>query len=135
MSNHTLEYAKSLARDVRDWAENLAYDETLKNDLLGWCAIASAELSRRLTQHGIDSEIHISENENGSHAFILVDDYVVDVTATQFTEFSHQPIVVLHHREAEIYDFYQSKYIFESADDFRLWQKKTKWPASQIAFA
>lgn len=121
------------AMEVRYWAEAQAeYD-----DLNGWCAKASAELHRRLAKKGIVAEIHMWywEEDESAHVYCVVDDHVVDVTATQFRQFRNVPVNIMHCREAEVYDFYQTKEVFECADKLRKFQKKTRWPAEQVAFA
>ena len=130
---------RSAARTVRDWLED--YDNLQRNpkgDMNGYCAIASARLWRELHSYGIKSEIHIAEMCNGSHVFVIVDDFVVDVTATQFNEFHDQPIVILHRKLAEVHDYYQSTMSFDSDHsdkDLIKYQRRTQWHCEQIAFA
>ena len=124
-----------LAKQVRDWVQEKA-DRSNYNpcDLTGWCAIAAAELHRRLKKANIDSEIRL-HSEFPCHAFNVVDDYIVDVTATQFHEFKNEQIVILHSKEAEAHKFYCSDKEFNSTTMLRLHQKKARWPKEQIAFA
>jgi hypothetical protein len=121
------------AMEVRYWAEAQAEYE----DLNGWCARASAELHKRLLKKGIASEIHMWhwDMDESAHVYCVVEDHVVDVTASQFHQFRNVPVVILHCREAEVYDFYQTKEVFKCAASLRRMQKKTKWPANQVAFA
>ena len=124
----------AVATDVRHWAEEQAtfgeYD-----DLNGWCAKASAELYRRLKKVGIASEIHmwVWDLDESAHVYCVVDDYVVDVTASQFKQFRNTRVNIMHCKEAEAYDFYQSKEVFKCADSLRRQQKKDRWPTNQIA--
>ena len=124
----------AVATDVRHWAEEQAtfgeYD-----DLNGWCAKASAELYRRLKKVGIASEIHMWmwDLDESAHVYCVVDDYVVDVTASQFKQFRNTRVNIMHCKEAEAYDFYQSKEVFKCADSLRRQQKKDRWPVNQIA--
>ena len=122
-----------VATDVRYWAEGRA--EAL--DLNGWCAIASAELFKKLKQQDIPAEIHYSLDDDGEscHVYLLVDDHIVDVTATQFRQFKEQPIVIMHAKSAEVYDFYKTYQVFHSVEALRKYQKKQRWPAEQVAFA
>jgi len=126
-----------IAEDVRFWAEGKA-EHGLEN-LKGWCAKASAELFRLLCKEGIESEIHLWVHKSykkprAAHVFLVVDDHVVDVTATQFEEFSNTPVLIMHHREAEVYEFYQTVKTFKSIPELIAGQKKTRWPTHQIAF-
>lgn len=71
----------------------------------------------------------------GSHVYLVVDDHVVDVTATQFDEFRGTPVVIAHYKEAEQHYFYQSSEIFGTPKELRKFQRKTGWPKNQIARA
>ena len=105
-------------------------------DLEGWCAIAAAELHKRLTADGIAVDIHMWDSEWGEcHCFCVVDDYVVDITATQFRQFQGQELVIMHYKEAEAYEMYNSTRTFGCAADLRRFQKKEHWPSEQIAYA
>ena len=123
----------AIALDVRYWAEDRAKYACLS----GMCAIASAELHRRLAEVGIASEIHVWywHYDESAHVYCVVDDFVVDVTATQFKEFRNRPVVIMHTREAEVYTYYQTQEVFKDAGSLRKMQKRTKWPAEQVAFA
>jgi hypothetical protein len=74
---------REIAEDVRMWAEVLQEKaKRWSGDLCGMCAIASLELAHRLSRHGYDPVLAITE----WHCFVLVHDceWVVDITATQF---------------------------------------------------
>lgn len=122
------------ALDVRYWAEGKATFGR-EDDLAGWCAKASAELHRRLQKMDIDSEIHMWywDRDDSAHVFLVVDDYVVDVTASQFSQFKDMLVNIMHVRLAEVYTFYQSAEMFTSADTLRRVQRKRKWPHDQVA--
>lgn len=126
----------SIARNVRAWAEFRNNRQTYPGrNLNGWCAIASAQLSREFSQNDIKHEIHMSETDMGNHVYVIVDDHVVDVTATQFSEFKNENIVILHHREADLYWFWRSAYVFQTANELRKHQRKTGWPIDQTAYS
>jgi hypothetical protein len=123
----------AIATDVRYWAEG----RSTNDDLNGWCAIASAELFRQLQKEEIPAEIHYSLcrlDGESCHVYLLVDDHVVDVTATQFKQLRDKPVVIMHSREAEAYDFYNADEVFYSVEDLRAYQRKHRWPAEQIAY-
>jgi len=124
----------AIATDVRYWAEGRASDD--RPDLLGWCARASAELFKQLKAEDIDAEIHVWTAGVGeeAHVFVVVDDHIVDVTATQFKEFAETPVVILHYKEAQAYEFYQTVHVFHSITELLSYQKKSRWPGSQLAF-
>jgi hypothetical protein len=125
---------EAIATNVRYWTEGRADNQ--HNDLTGWCARASAELFKQLKAEGIDAEIHawVSPHTGQSHVFLMVDDHIVDVTATQYRELRNVPVVIMHQREAEAYEFYQTMHTFKAVGSLILWQKKTRWPKGQIAF-
>lgn len=135
MDKNLKETLVSLAEEVRQWAERRARpgDE----DLNGWCAKASAQLFRTLQEKNIPAEIHMWSwhNDESAHVFVVVEDHVVDVTATQFGPFRNKPIVIMHKREAEAHEFYRTERVFASADELRKHQKKTRWPNDQVAYA
>ncbi len=132
MSLHNVE---AIALDVRYWAEGRAPDE--QYDLNGWCAIASAQLFRQLKARGIEAEIHAwtCNQSSDAHVYIVVADHVVDVTATQFARFRNKPVVVMHYREAQSFEYYQTVAIFHSVEELRNWQKGNRWPSDQVAYS
>lgn len=123
-----------LANKVRTWAEKYAAKNDFSDDLTGMCAIASAKLSRALTDAGIAHEIHLF-NDWGCHVFLVVDDHVLDVTATQFFEFKNIKIVFRPLRMIDIEKcyYYKSSKKFSSAKELRAHQIKTSWPIHQRA--
>ena len=127
-----------IATDVRYWAEGRAEGDDIPDlTLRGYCAIASAELFRQLKAAGLDSEIHVWEcpETADSHAFIVVEDHVVDVTATQFRDYAEEPVVIIHVREAEVHQYWNSSYSFKSVEALIKRQKKDRWPREQIAYS
>lgn len=105
--------------------------------LSGWCAIGTAELVRRLNLKGIHSEIHMWTHPRSSvsHVFPVVEDHILDITASQYDLFESQPVVLIHHREIDEkkHYFWQSCEIFATPEDLIRAQKKSGWPSSQTA--
>ena len=124
-----------IAHDVRQWTErkDKKRSEPTKN-LCGWCAIAAGKLYRQLCEEGIPSYLAMSQTGWGCHVFNIVDDHVLDVTATQFSEFANQRVVLLHEKEAEAYEFYQVEQLFGCNRELRRAQLNAKWPRSQVAY-
>ena len=60
--------------------------------------------------------------------------FVVDITATQFQEFSNKNVVFLKLDAAINYPFYQSKYVYHSVKELRCHQKLQGWCRREIAF-
>ena len=126
---------QSIALEVRAWTEAAAAQKgEIRTDLNGWCAIASGELHKRLVKAKVRAELHMALDEIGCHVYVVVEDHVVDVTATQFREFKHDPVVIKHHKEIEHIWFYQSGEVFHSAKDLRKYQLREGWPNDQVAY-
>lgn len=126
-----LSKARDIAQGVREWTERR---REAPDDLCGYCAIAAAELHKRLNAAGIDALLHVAmhSNESDAHVFVTVDDHIVDVTATQFSQFAHDPVVILHEKEAQHW-FHTSYESFDTVAELRRHQVKTGWPQNQIA--
>lgn len=131
MNQYTRDTIKRCAEVVRYWAESKVKD--FEKDLNGWCGICSAELWYQLKDFGIDAEIRMGSDEDGSHIYLVVDDHIVDVTATQFSEFSDVPILIMHERQAQHW-FHESSDFFFSPLALRKMQVSNRWPLSQIAY-
>lgn len=125
-----------IALEVRAWTERAAIKagEWDSTDLCGWCAIASAELQRRLLRENIKAELHLAMRGMSCHVYVVVDDHVVDVTATQFREFRNSTVVLEHHKEVEYLWYYQTSQVFASGKDLRKHQIREQWPREQIAY-
>lgn len=100
------------------------------SDLTGMCCIASAKLFETLVQSGYNPTLAMAEHDDDSaHCFIICDDYVLDITATQF---GMAPIETIHEKIASEYWFWNPKVLFYSVDELIKYQKKTKWPKYQL---
>ncbi len=92
-----LDEIRHIATEVRQETEQYAKKQiTINPNLCGLCAIASAELFKRLKQIGHRPRICFTYG----HCFIRVGAYLVDVTATQFRACKDEKIVI--HRYADI---------------------------------
>jgi hypothetical protein len=120
-----------IAKKVREWTERRANRANYnQHNLCGWCAISAAQLFRELRREGIPAEIHYVSG----HCFVVVDDYVVDVTATQFMKFEGVEINILHHKEAQEYWYYETEKTFDSPTKLREHQIKNRWPNREICY-
>lgn len=103
----------------------------------GWCGIATADLVRRLALKSVKAEIHLwtCPKTGQSHVYPLVEDHFLDITASQFSIFSDQPIVLIHHREInpKHHWFWNTTEVFSTPEDLIHAQKRNKWPKDQIA--
>lgn len=134
--NELLVRVHEIALRVRAWAEESAEKRGGDDDgrLTGWCAIASAELHTRLQRANIPAEIHLSNVGISCHVYVVVDDHVVDVTASQFPAFKNETVLIKHQRELEKHWFYSNSEIFNSAKALRKNQIKVGWVKHQIAY-
>lgn len=124
-----MERVRSVAEKTRKLVETT---RPPGNNLMGLCAIASAKLFVALEAEGIKSEIAVYRRDNGfSHVFLIVDDHVVDITATQFVRFCTNPVVILHEREADVHEFYRYNYKYSGVKSLRMHQKKHNWSSAQ----
>ena len=133
-----LDLIRSTAETVRFWAEGRAVGTEGEEDLSGWCAIASAELWRQLSRLGFAVEIHAwicPQDKESAHVFLVVDDHVVDITATQFSRMRNIPVYIAHVKEAERWDHYNTQLVFKTPEDLIKYQKKVRWDAAQIAWS
>ena len=136
MDNTLRGIVQGIATDVRYWVEGRVKCPVDVVTLSGYCAIASAELFRRLVGEGLKPEIHVwvCPNTNDAHVFVVVEDHVVDVTATQFKDFVGEIVVIMHSKEAERWEHWNSTSSFSSVKALIKDQKKHKWPADQVAY-
>lgn len=102
-------------------------------DLNGYCAICSGKLWEALNVVGINSKLVVSDDGDSAHVFLVLQDYVLDVTATQFKEFKKRRVVLLHECEAEAFWFYKPCASFDTLARLRKYQIKNNWPLEQIA--
>jgi hypothetical protein len=129
MNNELQKRVTVIAKRVREWTQQKADDRNYNPDnLCGWCAISAAELFRQLKREKIDAELHYVSG----HCFVVVEDYIVDVTATQFREFEKVNINIIHIKEAEQHWYYQTMKVFTTAAGLREHQLKERWPRKQI---
>jgi len=97
-----LSLIKSIAKECREWAESVAdvYDsDSVCLDCM--CAITSYEIFLTLKEKGIRAKFCM----NNHHCFVMVDDYVIDITAKQFSRKAHKIIVDKKENLFEITDW------------------------------
>jgi hypothetical protein len=124
-----LRKVRRIARAARKWAEEYAEYKGMHRDLMCLCAIASAELHKKLRKEKQPSILC----ENREHCFVMCGDYVVDITATQFG--IQEDIYIRKHEVVKAQSFYRINNEFSSVKKLREHQKKEGWPRDQIALA
>ena len=120
-----------IAKRVRAWTEAKAERANYNpHNLCGWCAISAAHLFRELSKADIAAEIHYVPG----HCFVVVDDYIVDVTATQFQAYENTEVVIAHTKEVEHFWYYKTEKTFDTPTKLRDHQLKQNWPKREIAY-
>ena len=124
-----------LAKKTRYWSEKYAKKNGFKSCLAGMCGIASCVLHQKMLKHGI-TDVKICCNS--FHCFLTYDNYIIDITATQFQE--KEKVFI-----KPIKDFFDTQYYlsfnwdihqtFDNYQEFRLYQESTGWPRKQLAFS
>lgn len=80
--------AKELALVIRNSLETQLHQnhKYFSKDLCGACGLASYTLYNKLTQLDIESSLIFGyfKKETNSHCWVEIDDYIIDITATQF---------------------------------------------------
>lgn len=128
-----LDHVKHLSEEVRYRAETFARRENRPDSMAGMCAIASGWLSDKFHLEGIEHTIAMWKSQHLRHVFLLVDDHVVDITATQFRGFGNKPLVIMHEREAINYEHWEPCEYFNHSGELRKEQLREKWYSEQIA--
>lgn len=113
-----------IAIQSRRWAMRNRNKFNCDKSLAGMCGIASAYLHKSLTRNEIRSVIAV----NDEHVFIVIDEYIIDITATQFGKKS---ICIVEIDKVNDY-FWNICNKFSSVDDLREYQKNELWPIDQI---
>ena len=88
-----------LAHKVRIAVEELANNleptwMIYKEDLAGMCAIASRALCTVLRSHGYRAKFVLAQYGLGSHCWVELDGWIIDITATQF-ESNYPPVHIV----------------------------------------
>lgn len=127
---------KQIAWQARRWAMRNRHrfntDESVfEADLNGMCAIASAELFRRLQAAGIPCQLALRSVPDDGHCFVLTETHLVDITASQFRGY---PAVVLIPKEprARREAHWQETRRFDSVEALVGYQRQIGWWPCQV---
>lgn len=83
-----------IAAKVRAKMERVAKKERSSPDLEGLCARASLILKMELEAKGIRADLALMQDYAfGSHVFLIVEDHILDITATQFSRNKWPPVL------------------------------------------
>lgn len=120
-----------IATETRLWAEKHEY--AFHADLKCMCAIASAELFKRLKNEKYEPQLHVAiHGIGGSHVYVYLNNYIIDITATQF---AHKEKVVIKRKiPFTIFNWYwRANKKFKSVKKLIEFQHKTGWSKNQTA--
>lgn len=109
--------------DIRAWLERIAYDFGFSSNLCGLCAVSAAKVHIRMRKLGYKSRIIY----NDAHCFNLVNDQLVDCTASQF----NLPDIYIGSFPDGRW-FYEVGRVFYNAKSLIKYQRKVGWCESQI---
>ena len=99
------------AWEVRRWCERRAKNSKYWENLCGLCATASKRIFTKLKNAGIPCTLA----ETSYHCFVLTENYLVDVTATQF---DLAKVVILNRNKVPAEEYWQPKREFHSLSSF-----------------
>jgi hypothetical protein len=118
----------------RSWIEENLISK-FEWDFCGACAWASTYIQHRLLQEGIAARVAISKFEGGHHAFVLTDQHLIDVTATQFSPYvtSYLPeVIVMERRKTREFFWENVIALLKTPNEVVEYTKRQVWPESQI---
>lgn len=114
---------RNIARRIRRWAVLQAAKHNFPDDLQGLCAIAARRLFLEFKNEGYSPKIAYQKN----HCFVLVDGYLVDVTATQF---AHAEVVVRRFTNVKGW-YWEVQRTYTTVRGFNSRLRKDRWPHEQ----
>lgn len=133
-----------IANECRAWAEEYAseYPREFDKSLGCFCAIGASYLSERLKSMGIDNQLALFDDKFMAHCFVIVDKYIVDITATQFNSDTirkgnkgeNLKSVEIRKKDDINYNFFDFWKITATFSDYKsllAHQQKTNWPKAQ----
>lgn len=123
----TLQKVLDIANEARAWAEKKQrnYQFFYAQNLCGMCAKASGYLFEQLKEAGIPAKLALTSN----HCFVLVDNHIVDITATQF---GREKVMVKELKDEDGH-FWREPMIFEDIEVLVRYQQKAGWEYHQLA--
>jgi hypothetical protein len=118
----------------RSWIEKNLDKQNFSRGYCGACAWAATYVLCRLHQEGVSAHVAISKIPGGQHAFVVTDNYIVDVTATQFADsVTYYPEVVVYPRRKRHEYFWRDVMArLHTPEDVVTFCKDPAWPREQI---
>jgi hypothetical protein len=99
------------------------------------CAIASRKLATDLKKAGFKPELALSElDKTGDtvHVFVLVNDYIVDVTASQFKK---PKLYIVPATNRNMYGPWAGQYRFAGGRNLIAYQRRTQWCPGEVTLS
>jgi hypothetical protein len=90
-----IETAKEVRKFIKWYAKRDGNRIGNSRDLEGWCAIASSFLVKKLKERKIKAEFVKGSFKHGSHCWIECENYIIDLTATQFSSITKKVFITL----------------------------------------
>jgi len=95
------------------------------------CAVVTAELSLALHEAHIPHKIALADTDMGSHAFILVNDTIIDLTAKQFNR-HNKAVYTKPFTGKERSWYHQATTFFDTPEELVRVQVLNHWPENQV---
>jgi hypothetical protein len=138
--NSDLDKIREIGTKVRNICLD-KYKNRFDSSLSACCAIASGRLFKELSKVGykpIIIENQYPDDDDYGHCYVMVEDYVIDVTATQFGQ--SEPICLFKYgehdeKDQESYWYWyneNNRKTYNSVHELRQEQFRQNWPAEQI---
>lgn len=126
-----------IANQARDFATRYATRFSFDHTLQGTCAVASAHLHTLCAEQGIKAKIIMTARDiYAHHCYVVLHNLLVDVTATQFQQCRHRPIVmelITRIPQTKEYWFWNNReQSFDSVQELRDHQQQYRWDKLQI---
>jgi len=108
------------------------YDKGSRGERLDClCAVVTAELSLALRDAHIPHKIALANQDEGSHAFIVVDDTIVDLTAKQFNR-RYKAVYTKPFTGKERSWYHKEPTFYNTAEELVRTQLLNFWPEYQV---
>lgn len=136
LSGKKLAEIRQISDATYEWAKRFAHKYKFNSTLACMCAIASGRLYLDLKKAGITSKIAISQDEFGfdQHVFIIIDEYLIDLTVRQFNaRIRRYSFIKLEKIDKEKHYWWTNYEIHSSHRQLILRQQERGWPDYQCA--
>lgn len=88
-----LQVGRKIRKDLDLFAKQSKY-EIYPKSLCGACCVSAYQLVKVLKEHNIKAKVHTGFNSYCGHAWVETEDYLIDLTYTQFNRKSPKILIV-----------------------------------------